>query len=122
MAKSSQSSQSVADTTSDSCSSEDEQGDSKIGIKERIEKIYNKLEGVTFKGVFEKRVEMTQFRLPEPVNRPVYRVVDGDMTDLLAQIRQKMEDLEEELEEKYGKESLQAAMTVCIDYGEPKNL
>ena len=94
MAKSSQHSKIVNNDlesdTSGSSSSEDEDDDSESTIKSSIEKIYSKLEGITFQGAFENRVTMTQIRLLEPTSRPVYEVMDRSTNYLLGEIYDNM--------------------------------
>ena len=96
MAKSSQDSQVVKSDTSESSSSEDEE-DTKSSIKFRIEKIYSKLEDLTFQATYDKRVEMAQYRLPEAIRRPVYEVMDRPTNDLLGEIHTKMKELNKEI-------------------------
>ena len=71
MVKSSQDSQS--DTSESSSSELDEDDFSEWSIKSHIEKIYSKLEGLTFQGTFEGQFAMVQYRLPQPTIRPVYK-------------------------------------------------
>ena len=103
--KSSQDSE-VTETSETSSSEEDEDIDAKSGIKSkctvksRIEEMYSKLEGLDFEGVFEKRREMGQFRQPAPTQRPVYKVTDKCVSDLLVDIHRKVSDLETELNKK----------------------
>ena len=100
--KSSQDSEVVNSDTSESSSGEDEEvsGIVKPEVKpycklvNDVEKIYSKLEGCTFRGDFDKRVEMEQFRLPEVTSRPVYIVIDGPTNILLNEIYKNMRDLE----------------------------
>ena len=90
----------VVETSESSSSEEDEDDDTKSGnksVKSRIEKTYSKLEDLVFKGVFEKRMEMTQIRLPVPTKRPVYKVTDVNVSDLLVDIHHNMSKLETEL-------------------------
>ena len=97
--KSSQDSEVTNSDTSESSSGEDEEvsGIVKPDVKLDIEKIYGKLEGCTFRGAFDKRVEMEQFRLPEVTSRPVYKVKDGPTNNLLAEIYKNMRDLEKRI-------------------------
>lgn len=108
--KSSQNARSeTVDTSESSSSEEDEEDDSQSGkssycIKSHIEKIYNKLEGLKFKGVFERCREMELYRLPEATSRPVYLVTDTSVSDLLDKIYGNMKTLETELGEEVWKE------------------
>ena len=76
MIKSLQDSQS---DTSESSPSEDEDDLSESSIKSCIEKVYSKLEGLTFKGTFEREVKLATIR-------PVYKVKDRLANDLLAEV------------------------------------
>jgi len=67
-------------------------------VKQRIENIYDKLDGLKFKGRYEGRREMTQHRMPEPVTRPVYEVDDSAVSSVLRGICQRIKQLEHELE------------------------
>ena len=93
---SSQDSEVVNSDTSESSSGEDEEVSEIVKpLVNDVEKIYSKLEGCTFRGAFDKRVEMEQFRLPEITSRPVYKVMDGPTNNLLNEIYKNMRDLEE---------------------------
>ena len=95
MAKSSQ--KELNRDTSETSSSEGEEDDSKTSIKSSIEKIYSKLEGLTFQGAFENFVLMTQFRRLEPSSRPVYEVTDKSTNELLGKVYDNMIALNKEV-------------------------
>ena len=91
MVKSPQDSQS---DTSESSSSEDENDLTESSIKSRIEKIYSKLEGLTFQGTFDGQVSMTRYRQSQPTIRSVYIVKDGLANDVLAEVFHSVSALE----------------------------
>ena len=66
-------------------------------IKDRIKDIYSKLEDLTFKGSFQKRVTMEQFRLKVPRTRPVYVVKDHDGVKVLDKIYREIKEFERSL-------------------------
>ena len=118
--KSSQDSE-VTETSETSSSEEDEDNDTKSGIKSnstvksRIEEMYSKLEGLDFKGVFEKRKEMSQFRLPAPTQRPVYKVTDKCVSDLLLDIHRNVSEVEIELKRELGGKEIWKGITTRGD-------
>ena len=91
MVKSPQDSQS---DTSESSSSEDENDFTESSIKSRIEKIYSKLEGLTFQGTFERQVPMTRYRQSQATLRSVYIVKDRLANDVLAEVFHSVSALE----------------------------
>ena len=95
MVKSSQDSQS--DTSESSSSELDEDDFSEWSIKSHIEKIYSKLEGLTFQGTFEGQFAMAQYRLPQPTIRPVYKIKDRLANDVLAKVFHGVSTLERKI-------------------------
>ena len=87
---------------SDSSSEESDNDPSNIDttdkpVKQCIEDIYGKLDGLKFKGKHRGRREMTQHHMPEPVTRPVYEVDDSAVSSVLRMICQRIKQLEHEL-------------------------
>ena len=66
-------------------------------IEVRIRRIYSGLEGLTFRGDFDDRAPMRQFRRREPPSRPVYRVTDTSAREQLEEVHRNMAALEREL-------------------------
>ena len=63
----------------------------------RIKEIYNKLEGLTFRALFDDVVTMRRFLLSVPRRRPVYLVKDTHTNNVLDEIYRDMRSLEREL-------------------------
>ena len=80
--------------TSESSSSEDENDLTESSIKSRIEKIYSKLEGLTFQGTFEGQVPMTRYRQSQATIRSVYIVKDRLANDVLEEVFHSVSALE----------------------------
>ena len=68
-----------------------------LPIDARVKEIYNKLEGLTFKAIFNGTTAMRQFLLSVPRRRPVYLVTDTHAKNVLTEIYRNMRALEVKL-------------------------